>query len=102
MEFEAPEEYLGDLSKLIGNKRGQLIDVRQENMLVIMKAKLPVAEMIGLSNDLRSCTEGRGTQFVVDQSFEKVPEELQDKISSNIRSRKGLKVDAETGVAVQA
>ncbi|MEM0231388.1 MAG: elongation factor EF-2 [Candidatus Woesearchaeota archaeon] len=102
MQFEAPEEYLGDLSKLISNKRGQMIDVQQENGQVIIKAKLPVAEMIGLSNDLRSTTGGRGTQFVVDQVFEKVPEELQPKILESIRKRKGLKVDAETGVAVQA
>lgn len=102
MQFEAPEGYLGDLSKLIGNKRGQLIDVQQENILVVIKAKLPVAEMIGLSNDLRSATEGRATQFVVDQTFEKVPEELQQKVMESIRNRKGLKVDQETGVAVQA
>ncbi len=102
MQFEAPEIYMGDLSKLISNKRGQLLDMQQEGMLVVIKAKLPVAEMIGLSNDIRSTTEGRGTQFLVDQAFEKVPEEMQDKVISRIRERKGLKVDAETGVAVPA
>ena len=47
--------------------------------------------MFGLSSDLRSATEGRGNFFVIDQSFEKLPEELQGKIINNIRSRKGLK-----------
>jgi elongation factor 2 len=47
--------------------------------------------MFGLSSDLRSATEGRGNFFVLDQNFEKLPEELQPKIIGQIRSRKGLK-----------
>ena len=62
-----------------------------ESCTCTVKAKLPVAEMIGWSNDLRSATEGRGNFFVLDQSFEKLPEELQPKIIGQIRSRKGLK-----------
>jgi elongation factor 2 len=51
--------------------------------------------MFGLSSDLRSATEGRGNFFVLDQSFEKLPEELQPKIIGQIRSRKGLKGSEE-------
>jgi elongation factor 2 len=47
--------------------------------------------MFGLSNDVRGATEGRASFAVVDQSFEKLPEELQSKIIMQIRSRKGLK-----------
>jgi elongation factor 2 len=46
--------------------------------------------MFGLSNDLRSATEGRAAFFLVDQSFSKVPSDLQDKIIRQIRQRKGL------------
>jgi elongation factor G len=55
-----------------------------------MKAKIPVGEMIGWSNDLRSATEGRGTSSILDQLFEKVPAGLQDNIIKKIRGRKGL------------
>ena len=88
--IEAPEENMGDVSKLIANKRGQLLDMQQEGSLVIIKAKMPVAEMFGWSSDLRSATGGRGNSSLIDQSFEKLPEELQEKIVKQIKDRKGL------------
>lgn len=91
MLFEAPDHFMGELSKLIQNKRGQLLDMQQHGTTVQVKAKLPVGEMFGLSSELRSATEGRGNFFIIDQNFEKLPFELQDKISKRIRERKGLK-----------
>lgn len=90
LQFEAPVEFMGELSKLIANKRGQLLDMTQEGSQVVVKAKMPVAEMFGMSSDLRSGTEGRGMFFVVDQGYEKLPEELQNKVIAQIRQRKGL------------
>ena len=90
LQIESPIDYMGDISKLVQNKRGQLLDMVQEEEHITIKAKLPVAEMFGLSNDLRSATGGRGVFFVVDQIFEKLPEELQSKIIKQIRERKGL------------
>ena len=84
---------MGEISKLISNKRGQLIDMQQEGDSVTVIGKLPVGEMFGLSNDLRSATGGRGNYSLVDQNFERLPGELQDKIKKQIRERKGLKVD---------
>jgi elongation factor 2 len=90
LQFEAPVEYMGEISKLIGNKRGQLLEMEQTGSMIVVKAKMPVAEMIGMSNDLRSATGGRGSSSVIDQAFEKLPGELQNKIVTQIRSRKGL------------
>ena len=95
--IEAPSEFLGEISKLISNKRGQLLDAQQEGKLSIIKAKLPVGEMFGWSSDLRSATGGRGNSSLVDQMFEKLPEELQEKIAKQIRERKGLS-EAQVGV----
>lgn len=88
--FDAPEEYMGEISKLISNKRGQLLDMEQKGMSVQVKGKMPVAEMFGLASDLRSATGGRGSSSLIDQTFEILPMELQDKIIKQIRSRKGL------------
>ena len=88
--IEAPHEYMGEVSKLVTSKRGQLQDMQQEGDQTIIIAKLPVAEMIGWSSDLRSATCGRGTSSLVDQSFEKLPYELQDKVRNAIVQRKGL------------
>lgn len=91
--FEAPEEYVGELSKIISNKRGQLLEMNQEGSIIQVKGKLPVAEMFGLANELRSGTEGRGSSSVVDQNFERLPEELQRRVAEQIRTRKGLKTE---------
>ncbi len=88
--FEAPADYVGEISKLIQNKRGQLMDVEQEGASVKMKGRLPVGEMFGFSSDLRSATGGRGSSSLIDQTFERLPDELQTKIVNQIRSRKGL------------
>ena len=90
LQIEAPADYLGDISKLISNKRGQLLDVVQEGNTISVKAKMPVAEMFGWSSDLRSATGGRGSSSVVDQLFERLPDELQGRIIKQIRDRKGL------------
>jgi elongation factor 2 len=94
--IEAPSDFLGEISKLISNKRGQLLDAQQEGSLSIIKAKLPVGEMFGWSSDLRSATGGRGSSSLIDQMYEKLPEELQQRIVKQIRDRKGLS-EAQVG-----
>ncbi len=93
LQFEAPADFMGEISKLISNKRGQLLDMKQEGVHITVKGKLPVAEMFGLSNEIRSATNGRGNFYLVDQSFEKLPHELQEKYIKKIRERKGLKIE---------
>ena len=90
LQFEGPTEYTGEISKMISNKRGQLLDMDDDGATVIVKAKMPVAEMFGLASDLRSATGGRGSSFVIDQTFERLPDELQGKVKDQIRNRKGL------------
>lgn len=88
--IEGPVEFMGTLTQLVGSKRGVLLDVRQEGADTIIKAKIPVAEMIGWSNDLRGSTEGRGVSSLADQHFQRLPPELQYDIIRKIRQRKGL------------
>ncbi len=90
MLFDGPIQFMGEMTKLIQGKRGQLIDVTQNAVDCTIKAKMPVAEMIGLASDLRSATEGRGSFSMVDQSFEKVPGNIQAQVIRQIRNRKGL------------
>jgi len=88
--IEAPNEFMNTVTKLVSSKRGQLINVDQDESGVTVKAKLPVAEMLGWSNDLRSATEGRGVSSLSDQHFEKMPGDLQEGVVRKIRDRKGL------------
>ena len=88
--LEVPEAIMGSATKLVGSKRGQLLDMRQDGGTVILEAKIPVAEMIGWASDLRSATEGRGISSLKDQSFERTPQSLQGDVIKKIRDRKGL------------
>jgi len=87
---ECPDKFLNEITKLIGGKRGQLLEVKQEESETSVKAKIPVAEMIGWSNDLRSATEGRGVSSLMEQMFEKLPQSLTKDVIRKIRDRKGL------------
>ena len=88
--IEVPEAFMGAITKLVGGKRGQLLDMTHEGGMAHIKVKLPVAEMIGWSSDLRSATEGRGVSSLVDQLFERIPQSLQADVIRKIRTRKGL------------
>jgi elongation factor 2 len=88
--IEAPMDFMGTVTNLVASKRGVLVDVQQEAGQVMVKAHIPVAEMIGWSNDLRSATEGRGISSLVDQHFRRLPSELQAQVVAKIRQRKGL------------
>jgi elongation factor 2 len=88
--IEMPGEYLGTITKLVGGKRGQMLNVTQEGNNAEMEVKIPVAEMIGWSSDLRGATEGRGSSSLRDQLFERLPAALQDDVIKKIRDRKGL------------
>lgn len=93
LQIESPVEYMSEISKLVQNKRGQLLDMKQEGEHLTVRAKMPVAEMFGLASDLRSATNGRGVYFIVDQMFEKLQTDLQQKVIKQIRERKGLKIE---------
>jgi len=95
LQFEAPDEFLGDIIKLVSNKRGQLLETQQDGAHIVIKAKIPVAEMFGLASEVRSITSGRGAYFLVDQIYERLPDELQGKVIGQIRERKGLKMEEE-------
>ena len=88
--IEAPVEFMGAITQLVGSKRGILDDVQQDAATTTIKSKIPVSEMIGWSNDLRNATEGRGISSLIDQKFQVLPSELQDNLIKKIRDRKGL------------
>jgi elongation factor 2 len=88
--IEMPDKFLSTVTKLVSSKRGQMLKVEQEGSIAQMKAKLPVAEMLGWSNDLRSATEGRGSSSLLEQEFDKVPTGMQQDVIRKIRQRKGL------------
>lgn len=88
--IDGPEEAMGSITKLVSGKRGSILDMVVSEQGSEVKAKIPVMEMIGWGSDLRSATEGKGVSSLIDQVFEKLPNEKQDEVIKIIRTRKGL------------
>jgi len=91
LQVETPIKFIGDVNGVIQSKRGQILGMEQEGDHASIKVKIPVVETFGLSKDLRGVSEGRATFYIVDQLFELVPRDLQQKVINQIRERKGLK-----------
>ncbi|MFQ5887070.1 MAG: elongation factor EF-2 [Candidatus Hydrothermarchaeales archaeon] len=88
--IQVPQDYMGAVTREIQSRRGQILDMKQEEDLVTVEAKCPVAEMFGFASDIRSDTEGRALWSTEHMGFEKLPKELQDQVIKKIRQRKGL------------
>ncbi len=93
IQIDAPLDFFGNISKLVQNRRGQLLETNQEGEHLTVHAKVPVGEMFGFASALRSSTEGRGSQSLIDQHFERMPSSLQTETVLNIRKRKGMKAE---------
>ncbi len=89
-QIEVPIEFMAAVTSLVSTKRGTLVDVGQDESGATIRAELPVQEMIGWTNDLRSATEGRGISSLVSQTFKRLPSQFQPKVIRQIRDRKGL------------
>ena len=90
IQIDCPQDMLGSVSAVVNNRRGQVLDIDIQEDTATIKAKVPIAETFGMTGDLRSATEGKGSFFVKTQTFERLPGELQEKIVGQIRKRKNL------------
>ncbi len=91
LRIDTPIDAMGNVTKEIQNRRGQIMNMEEELGMSIITAKLPVAEMFGFEAGLKSATGGRGFQALVDILYEKLPNDLQQKTVLAIRKRKGMK-----------
>jgi len=91
-----PQNYVGNVITLIQGRRGQLIGMEQEGESATVIVKLPVAEMFGFGNELRSATQGRGIPYQEYAGYEPLPRDMLLKIVKQIRTRKGDKPDPPT------
>ena len=81
VEVTAPEEYMGDVIGDISSRRGRIEGTDMHNGAVAVRGMVPLSEMFGYATDLRSKTQGRGTYVMQMDHFEKLPDNLLEKIS---------------------
>jgi len=86
---QAPQDYAGNIITSLQGRRGEITEISQEGELATVKAKLPVSETFGMSNDLRSASQGRAIWYHEYAGYELVPTSLQANLVTSIRKRKG-------------
>ena len=73
-----PEEYMGDVIGDLSSRRGEIQGMEDRNGVKQINAFVPLSEMFGYSNDLRSKSQGRG-QYVMEPShYIQVPKSIAD------------------------
>ncbi len=77
-----PEEYMGDVIGDLNSRRGQIQGMEARPGAQQINALVPLSEMFGYSNDLRSKTQGRGQYSMEPDSYIEVPKSIAEKIMS--------------------
>ncbi len=78
-----PSEYLGDVIGDINSRRGRIQEMSTQPGIEQITAFVPLSEMFGYSNSLRSRSQGRGQYSMEPSHFEEVPKSIQEKIISS-------------------
>jgi elongation factor 2 len=88
---DVPQEYMGSVTRELQRRRGIVLNMTQKDELMTIEAKVPVAESFGFAGDIRSASEGHALWSTENAGFARLPSEIQNKVVSQIRDRKGLK-----------
>lgn len=88
-----PQNLMGNVTREMQGRRGQIIDIKTEEDMVSLQAEAPVAEMLGFAGDIRSATEGRALWSTEFAGFKPIPPNLFNEKVMEVRKRKGLKLE---------
>ncbi len=80
VEIHVPEENAGDIMGNLNSRRGRVQGMDTKGKFTVIRAQVPMAEMLTYSPDLTSMTGGRGTYTMEICGYEVVPSHIQAKI----------------------
>jgi elongation factor G len=80
VEVYAPDQYSGDLMGDLSSRRGRISGSEVRGHNVIIKALVPLSEMLSYATDLTSKTQARATYSMEYSHYDYVPTELADKV----------------------
>ena len=85
VEVVTPEEYMGDVIGDLNSRRGQVSGMEQRGVNHVVNGMVPLANMFGYVNNLRSMSQGRASYTMTFDHYEQVPnnvaEEVKEKVS---------------------
>jgi elongation factor G len=89
VEIAAPNEYVGDLMGDLSSRRGKVEGMDAAEDDTVIKAQVPMSELLTYGAQLRSITQGRGSFHLEFSHYAEVPHSLQEKIVAQAKSKGG-------------
>jgi elongation factor G len=84
VEVVSPEEYLGDVIGDLNSRRGQIQGTDSRGNAQVVEAMVPLANMFGYVNQLRSFTQGRAQYSMQFSHYEEVPQNVADEVKAKL------------------
>ncbi len=95
VEITVPDEFAGSIMGDLNGRRGRIQGMDNKGGKTLIKAEVPMAEMLTYGVDLTSMTQGRGTFHMEMAHYDLVPQQLQEKIIAQVKAERGEAVVVE-------
>lgn len=89
VEVYAPSDYAGDLMGDINGRRGRVSGMETRGAMTVVRAQVPMSEMLTYEQHLTSATGGRGSYHMEYSHYEEVPPHLHGKIIAAAKAERG-------------
>ena len=84
VEVVTPEDFMGDVIGDLNSRRGQVGSTEPRGNATAINATVPLANMFGYINNLRSSTQGRAQYTMQFSHYDKVPQNVQDEVTKKL------------------
>ncbi|GIX16815.1 MAG: elongation factor G [Rhodothalassiaceae bacterium] len=84
VEVVTPEEYMGDVIGDLNSRRGQIVGTGQRGNAQVIEAIVPLANMFGYVNQLRSFTQGRAQYTMQFSHYDEVPANVAEEVKAKL------------------
>ena len=84
VEVVTPEDYMGDIIGDLNSRRGQVSHMDQRGNARVIDAMVPLANMFGYVNTLRSASQGRATFTMQFDHYAQVPQQVADEVRAKL------------------
>ena len=84
VEVITPDDYMGDVIGDLNSRRGQVSETSKRGNATVISAMVPLANMFGYINNLRSMSQGRAQYSMFFDHYEKVPQNVQDEVTKKL------------------
>jgi elongation factor G len=85
VEVVTPEDYMGDVIGDLNSRRGQIQGTEARGVATMIEAFVPLANMFGYVNNLRSMSQGRAQYSMQFDHYEQVPNATAEEIMAKYR-----------------